>query len=178
MKKIADRYARALFQLIQTPPGQEEQFKDFEKLQAYIQGSLEFRKFLINPACSVKMREKIIKELAEQAKFSPLTRNFLILLVHKRRLNILITIIECYKRLYYAAHNIEVAFLETIETLPEGVLKSIQVSLEKHFKKKLILQQKINKKLLGGFRVKIGSHLMDASLQTQLLKIGRLLKGT
>jgi F-type H+-transporting ATPase subunit delta len=63
------------------------------------------------------------------------------------------------------------AEIETAEALPEKDKTSIKNDLQSSYKANINAEFKINEKLISGSRIKIGSLMVDNSLQSKLNKI-------
>ena len=63
------------------------------------------------------------------------------------------------------------AEIETAEALPEKDKKSIKNDLQSSYKANINAEFKINKQLISGSKIKIGSLMVDNSLQSKLNKI-------
>ena len=56
-------------------------------------------------------------------------------------------------------------------------VQSLATGLGKRLGKELVLTVKVDEDLLGGFRVRVGDRMFDASLRSQLEALGQTLKG-
>jgi len=177
MKKVATRYAIALFQLAQEAGEKEQYYKDLTQIKKWMLGSSNFRVLLENPLLPQEMARQSISKICTQGKASQGLSNFLHLIVDKRRLNALPAIIDAFIEIYNADQNILTGGIETAHPLTTDLEDSFKAVLEARFKTKLILNYKVNAALLGGFRAKVGAHQIDSSLMTQLTNLSRTLKG-
>ena len=177
MKKIAERYAKALFHLAKTADEKEQYYKDLSQLKNWMVGSSNFSVLFKNPLIPQEIAHNTLSEICAKAKASKEFTQFLLHVVTEGRLRVLPQIIEAYSDLYHAENNISKAEIETAHTLTKDLQENFRTLLEKRFKKKLILNFKVNESLLGGFRVQVGSHQIDSSLMTQLANLSRTLKG-
>lgn len=176
MKIIARRYAKALFQLATTAAEKEQYYKDLSKFKGWMLGSSNLTQLLENPMLPKSLAKSTFLEICTRGEASKILTNFFMLIIDEGRLRALPAIIEAYEDLYYADNNIAKASIESAHELPKGLQDAFQKSLETHFKTTLISSFKVNRSLLGGFRVNVGSHQIDASLMTQLSNLSRTLK--
>lgn len=177
MKKVAGRYAKALFQLAKTATEKEQYYKDLSKIKTWMLGSSNFGALIENPLLPQGLAQKIFSEICIQGKASKGLTNFLLHVIDEGRLKFLPDIIEDYRTLYHRENNIEKAEVETAHALTKDLEKTFKTVLEKRFDTKLIFNFKVNASLLGGFRAQVGSHQIDSSLITQLTNLSRTLKG-
>ncbi|NCP61772.1 MAG: ATP synthase F1 subunit delta [Alphaproteobacteria bacterium] len=177
MKKVAARYAAALFQLAETAEEKERYYKDLGKLKSWMLGSSNFSMLITNPLLPQKLVKKIMSEICTQGKASVNLTNFFLHIIDQRRIKILPEIIEAYRDLFHQENHIENASIETAHSLTKELEETFKSVLETRFKTKLIFNFKVNTELLGGFRAQVGSHQIDSSLMTQLANLSRTLKG-
>ncbi|BBG96346.1 delta subunit of Mt ATP synthase [Prunus dulcis] len=120
----------------------------------------QFTKDLSVPADT---RVKAINEISAQAKFSDVTKNFLVLLSQNGRLKNLETIAKRFVELTMA-HKGEVKAIVTsvIELIGQG--------------KKVILEQKIDPSILGGLVVEFDKKVFDMSIKTRARQMERYLR--
>ncbi len=176
MKKIAERYANALFQLATTAAEKEEYYNDLGQLKNWMIGSSNFLNLLENPLIPRDIAHKTVSEICKKGKASKSLTHFLLHIVNEGRLRALPDIIEAYNDLYHAENNISKAEVETAHALSNDLKENFQSLLEARFKTKLIMNFKVNETLLGGFRAQVASHQIDSSLMTQLENLSRTLK--
>jgi dihydrolipoamide dehydrogenase len=69
---------------------------------------------------------------------------------------------------FYAAMGTEVTIVEFLDNIVPREDKDVSKELEKVFKKKIVMKNEINKKVLGGFVVNIGNYTIDLSLKSRL----------
>lgn len=177
MKKVAIRYATALFQLAVTAEEKDQHYKDLGKIKNWMLGSSNFSMLITNPLLPQDLAKKVMSEICIKGKASVHLTSFLLHIVDEGRLKALPEIIEAYNDLFYKDNQIEKAHVETAYPLTKEIEENFKTVLEARFKTKLIFSFKVNADILGGFRVQVGSHQIDSSLMTQLANLSRTLKG-
>src|SRR5512135_8072 len=91
--RVARRYAMALMNAAEGKKSIEEVAKDFETLDAVLQSSREFRRFLSSPVVSPKKKWAVLTEMFGK-RLGRDTMDFMELLVEKSREAILADAIE------------------------------------------------------------------------------------
>tara|TARA_R110002111_G_scaffold44834_1_gene81429 strand:- start:537 stop:1076 length:540 start_codon:yes stop_codon:yes gene_type:complete len=177
MRKVATRYATALFQLASTAEEKEQYYKDLGKIKTWMLGSSNFGMLIENPLFPQELAKKIMSKICTQGKASTNLTSFLLHIVDAGRLKALPEIIEAYSDLFHKDNHIEKAHVETAHPLTKELEENFKTVLEARFKTKLIFKFKVNANILGGFCVQVGSHQIDSSLMTQLANLSRTLKG-
>ena len=168
---VSSRYASALISLA----SQEKCIKEVEQDFSFI-FNLDGENKLItknfeNPTISKKDKLNIIDEIIKSHKFNEYTLNFLKLLIESGRISYFSNILKSFKKIISNRKGEISAEIETAEALPEKDKTSIKNDLQISYKANINAEFKINKKLISGSRIKIGSLMVDNSLQSKLYKI-------
>ena len=187
--KIANPYAEAFFQLGLSLYIKDDNPDIFYKLIFDIQDLLkllaetpELESFLQNPLNSAGSKKAVL-EKALKDKISPNTLNFLNLLVDKKRIGYIDSI---GRRFLEKAYDfVCIKFVEVwsvIELTPKqqkALINKINDMLGPVFTEPYVqsaniqLTLRIDKKILGGLVIKIGSKVMDLSLRGELQRLGK-----
>ncbi len=136
--------------------------------------STSFAHELKNPVIAKNDLVRIIQEVTKKFALSALASNFFASIVRNRRLNLFPEIYEEFSRLVKQQKNIlEVEVISAVK--PEkSHISRIKILIEKKYPGKVIfVRETIQTKILGGFQVKIGSEIIDASLKNKLNSIGK-----
>jgi len=167
-KKIARRYAKALMNIGQQDGKYERYWEELDAFTSLFQGEEELREVLINPTFGIPRRQAIIKEIGNRLGLSPITTNFLHILVDKNRMRYLPDIASIYQELVDEAAGRARVLLVTAYDLSEDKLQELTQGLEGLVGKKVIMEVERNPSLIGGVVAKIGGMIYDGSVKTQL----------
>ena len=173
---IAERYADAFFELALEGGLLEKVESDFTNLHKAIEESADLKRFIKSPVFTAEDQTKSVYAIAEKAGFQPLTRNFLTLIAHNRRLFALPEIINAFNdRL--ATHRGEVrAEAITATALNADQERRLRSEIESVIGKAINLDTQVDADLLGGMIVKVGSTMIDSSLKTKLNRLQSIMK--
>lgn len=81
-------------------------------------------------------------------------------------------IAEAYRELYNNKHGIVEATVTLLNRLPHTVMKDIEESLKKKYKAhKVHLTEKIDQRILGGVKIKVGDTVYDSTLKNTLSQL-------
>ena len=94
---LAGRYAVALFELARDQDALDVVAGDLGNLRSLLAESADLRRLVDSPVLTREEQGRAITALAERVGFAPLTKQFLGLLAHKRRLFALPEIIAAYQ---------------------------------------------------------------------------------
>lgn len=166
---VAGRYAQALFDLAKESQTTETVAKDLAAVQAMIDGSEDFRRFLKNPSFSAEDQVKALGAILTDAGIAGTAANFLKLVASKRRLFALEDMIRDYNKLNDAEHNVSRAEVTVAETLNEAHVLALKEALAAAAgSSDVAVDIKVDPSILGGMVVKLGSRMVDSSLKTKL----------
>lgn len=165
--RVARRYARALMTVAEERKALDRTAADLETIGSLVRGSRELRLFLARPIVSEQKKRTVLKELFAQS-LGALTMEFLMLLVAKQRETELLEIIEQFGEIRdekFGIVNVDVISAVDLSTPQEQELTR---KLELQTMKKVRVRFSIDKSVRGGFLVRIGDTVLDATLRHQL----------
>ncbi len=173
---VAGRYATALFELAL----EEDQLSDVEQqlsdLGEILEQSDDLRRLVHSPAFSMDQQAKAMRAITEAAGTSGLTKNFLELLVEKRRLSAITGIIGAFRTLA-ARHRGEVeADVVTAVPLGEDQKQELHTALREFAGQDVSMNVRVDPSILGGLIVKVGSRMIDNSVRTKLNRLRHVMK--
>ncbi|HEY5577496.1 MAG TPA: ATP synthase F1 subunit delta [Deferrimonas sp.] len=168
---LARRYARALLAIGGEEGNTRRILQETERFVALVTEIPLLREML--EAAQINRRDKKAALDASLAPFGflPSTRNFLFLLVDKRRMNILSPIVTELRRLIEQSEGIERVEVSVPMPLSATQRDLLQSALEGQTGKKVVLEEKVEPDVLGGMVVKVGSTVYDGSARTQIQQI-------
>ncbi|MEE9227062.1 MAG: ATP synthase F1 subunit delta [Acidobacteriota bacterium] len=167
--KIARRYASALASLIKSEDDYRKLEGDLVAFCGILRDHSAFRKTLSHPSLGRPEREALLRSVLKTSRpASQLTSRFLLLLLEKRRLEILEEIFETWRVL--AEEKLGIVSAEVSTPLPltkkeEGLCRE---TLEKLTGRKVRIFTRTDASLIGGVRARIGSQVYDGSVRRQL----------
>jgi F-type H+-transporting ATPase subunit delta len=167
---LSRRYSKAFFQLAQEEGREETVGIEIEQFLAAYRGS-SLQSVLSNPAFSPESRKKILVEVAKQLQLSPVSRQFLALLLERDRLTYLPSIAASYRRLLNALKGRVEAKVVAAGTLEPVVVERLRETLRVLSGKEVVLSQETNPDLIGGLRVELEGKVYDGSVKTELEKM-------
>lgn len=167
---IAKNYAKALFVAAKKDGALDEVSKELDTFKGGF--SSEFAHELKNPVISKSDLIEIIGDVTKKFKFGKLVSNFFSSVAKNRRLNLFPEIHAEYSQLLKAHNDVLEIEVITASKADEAQIESIKTLIAKKYQdKKIIVKETVEAKILGGFQVRIGSKLIDATLQNQIKKL-------
>lgn len=174
---LAERYAKALFELADERKALDELANDLRVLRGLIDESADFRRLIRSPVLSRIEQGKAVAALAERAGLSALTRNFLGVAARNRRLFVLPGVIAAYLKELAARRGEVTAEVTAARPLTPAQTEAVNEQLRKAVRGKVALDLRIDPGLIGGLVVKVGSRMVDASLKSKLARLRLAMKG-
>lgn len=177
LSKIHVRYAKALFQLAMEKGVLEKVRNDMELLLNIFTENDDLKRLAATPTLKAEARRKIYQELFVKY-IDKLTFSFIELLLENKREEFIPGIARRFIYLYKKEKKILSVTLTSAELLSDEMVNLIMKKLKEMFVCEVEFDLKTDSKLIGGFQLKIGDTLVDASVNGELRKIrNELLKG-
>ena len=173
---IARRYANALYELAQDQKKLDIVAQDLRKLKTYFYECPELRMLAAQPRLTRQQLAQAMHEVMKTIKCDELTANFLNLLISKRRLSVLTSIIDAFLA-ELAQHRSEyTANVSVASPLSDEIKSQLEQRLRELAGGQIHLVVREDKSLLGGLVIKVGSQLFDASVKSKLARLERQMK--
>lgn len=135
-----------------------------------LRSSQKLRDALADPAVERARRQAVLSSVAEKAGVPPLGRRLLAVLLSNRRLPRLDEVVAAVRRRLDEERRLVAATVTSATPLPDDVRASLERALEQRTRRSVRLATEVDPGLLGGFVVRIGSEVWDASLSHRLRK--------
>ena len=177
LSEIAARYATALFELAEEKNQLDQIASDLRELKKLLAESEDLRRLVRSPVLTRADQAKAMAAVLEKANASQITRNFVALAAGNRRLFALGAMIDSYLAMLAARRGEVTAEVTVAAPLSEAQERNLAETLRKLVGAKVSVELKIDRGLLGGLIVKLGSRLFDSSLRTKLRKLELAMKG-
>lgn len=173
---VAERYASSLFELALETKTIDQVGDELAGFEELLSESADLKRLITSPVFSADEQFKAIAALADKAKLSDMTGNFLRVVAQNRRLFALPAIIAGYRE-FVARHKGEItADVSAAHELNATQTKELQAALKSVTGKNVAINLSVDPSLLGGLIVKIGSRQIDTSLRTKLSTLKLSLK--
>lgn len=171
---IASRYASAFFQLAESKNLLERIYQDFDLLENSFASSKELRLFLSNPVIKVDKKKSVLEAIFKD-KVTSETWNFIEFVLNKNRENYFYEIFKRFNEIKNSRLGIIKTVVKTNFALDEKTSEYIKSQLEKFTGKTVIIDNKLDENMLGGFVARYGDTIIDASFENQLKKLKKKL---
>ena len=174
--EIVEPYAAALMSLAKSKELTERFAEDIRSLINIMDESPELKQFMGNPVIKTEDKKAVVKRIVEN-QVDPYMRNFLMLLIDRGRIIFLEQIGKQYLALLRELNKTVLAEVTSTVELNEDQKNTVRERVKLMTNARAVeIETKIDPSLLGGVIIKIGSQIIDSSLQGQLRRIGISLK--
>jgi F-type H+-transporting ATPase subunit delta len=168
---IARRYAQALFLAAQKKDAIDRVAQDLAGVLAVDQAAGDrFRHFLEAPQVTTEHKFAVL-ESAFRPVVHGLVVEFFRLLLNKKRLFELRSIVEEFQRLVEDHKGVVRARVTSAVPLADGEIKGLVAALESGLKKQIRVVSNVDPGILGGLVVRVGDRIADQSVRTQLTQL-------
>jgi len=170
---LAETYARSLFELSEARGGQaaiESTLAELEEILEMARGNPAFSEFLSSLALPSSKRGESLKKIFK-GRVSDLTAHFLLVLNDKGRLSHLPSIAAAFDaqvQKFFGRVEVDVY---TAGPISAEELRAIKDRFQQVIGKEAIIHPYTDGSMLGGVKIRIGDHLIDGSLATQLRRM-------
>lgn len=171
---LGRRYAGSLI-AIGRKDGQFERYgREISAALQVLGGKTTWSKFT-SPLLPEEAKIKIVDEIAKRSGWSETVDKFLKVLVERKRIQILPSVVDAYGEMADEAAGRTHATVESAAPLDDATTSRLIEKLKKMLNKQVILDARINADLLGGIRVTVGSTVYDGTIRGQLTRMKDLL---
>jgi len=180
--EVSRRYAKALFGIAKDNSLEQIMFKEVNNILEIIISEKRFKKLLESPVLSSKEQKLMIEGVfSVKDKKKIIVSNemfkFLKVIASNRRLNILKNVLYSFSNLVKSMNQELNVKVTSAVPLNENILLKIKGIFSNKTKKQINIVSYVDKSIIGGIILQIGSNLIDASIKSKILKINNVIKG-
>ena len=172
--RASERYAKSLLSISIDENYVDEVKSDIDLIIKYFDESRDILNLYSSPIIPINNKVKITEKIFD-GKLNKHTLNLLYNLIYRKRDNLIITILEKFKELYNIHMNIEESVISTTFELDNESLDVVKEFANNVTGKKIILQNTIDKNVLGGFNLKIGDKMIDCTVSSKINELRKKL---
>jgi F-type H+-transporting ATPase subunit delta len=172
LNTVTTPWAEAFLQLSEANGETTAVIDQARKLLAIWNESSELREAMASPVLEIEAKKAAISSLFSE-QISPSFLNLLKLLADRQRIGVLDAVLERLLELYRDQNGIALATVTSAEALSEEQLAGITSQIKAVAGTDQVeVNTAIDPALIGGFVLKVGSKVIDASLAGQVRRLG------
>jgi F-type H+-transporting ATPase subunit delta len=172
MASVASTYARAFAEVaFDAHLDAGRAINGMRQIATLFRQSPELRRVWENPAVPADQKRGLLDAIVEREGIDRPVRNLIAVLMDHRRLPFLPSIVEHLEKELDARLGFTQAQISSARELAEAEKRTLEAQIAKTTGKKVRASYGLDKSLLGGAVVRIGSTIYDGSVKGQLEKI-------
>ena len=174
---ISERYGSALYDLASEKKCIDSILNDFEVAEKVLKENSELRHVIRSPLVNSDEKLNILLKIFSQSNLHDLTTTFLKVLNDNKRISNLISIILQFKKINSEKRGDITADVTSADELSEDEKNNITNQLKNSLGQKLSLNFHVDKDIIGGLIVRVGSKMIDTSILNKINKLKIAMKG-
>lgn len=177
ISEIAEPYAQAYMALAKSNDLVDQFGSDVATILDLLENSSDLNQVLANPMIQAPVKKSILRQILSD-QVHHYTLNFILLLVDRGRISVLAGVCASYQTLFRQLKGLVLAEITSALELTPDQLNQVSEKVKQMTNATGVdIKTQIDPTLLGGVVIKVGSQIVDASLRSQLRRIGMRLAG-
>ena len=173
--ETSERYASALFQLAVEEKNLDIVEQNVSNFQKIYKNNPDLRNFIKNPTNTDEEQSGLVEALSKKINLTKIFTNFLLLLIKKRRIFFIEKILASFNKFVTRQKGEINASLISSKELSKQEIEKISKELSIDRGSSIKFSFEVDKSLIGGFKVQIGSLMIDTSIKNKLKKFKQLM---
>ena len=174
---ISDRYASALYDLAAEKKAIDPVLSDLSNLKKILKDNKELNLVIKSPLITSPDKLNIFESLLKKINANQLTHTFLKVIEKNKRFSNLTSHITQFIKINSHKRGDILAGITSADELNDDQKNNITNQLKKILGDKLLLSFDVDKNIIGGLIVKVGSKMIDTSLANKINKLKIAMKG-
>ena len=168
---ISDRYASALYDLADEKKIVDLVLADLTFLQKCIQGNKDLKLLATSPLITSSDKLNVFEKILSKQKADNLTNTFIKVISRNKRFAKVSSIISQFMNINSQKRGDVLADVTSADELSDNQKNGVKDQLKQILGEKLSLNFNVDRKIIGGLIVKVGSKMVDSSMATKINKL-------
>ena len=168
------RYALALYEVAEDKGKVEEYLNDLREIVSLMKNDIDFLSVIKHPKVSSLKKKEMFTNIFKD-KIDDGLLSFLLILIQKNRILFLEEDLKQMEKIHLERTNTLLAEVKTVIPLVETERESLRVKLSTIYDKKIVFDEKLDKKVIGGVYIRIGDDVIDGTVQSKLEEMKKLM---
>ncbi len=170
--RVAARYAKSFIDLTMEQGILEQAYADMKLVAEVSAENPDFIALLRSPVIKIDKKQAILKEIFG-SKINKVSAAYLQLIISRRREMYLPQMAEEFINQYREKKKILTAIIITANGIDDNIRKRVMELVKESGNSEVMLEEKINKNIIGGFILRVGDKQVDASIARKLNNLKR-----
>lgn len=171
------RYAIALYDVAEKKGKVQEYLRDLREICDIIDTNKEFYEVIKHPQIGTKQKKKTFINIFK-GKIDEELLSFLLILIEKDRILFLREKLDQMEKVDLEHKNTFKGYVKTTVPLKEEEFNKLVSNLEAKYNKHIILEQIIDKSILGGIYVRVNNDVIDGTVKLKLEELEEIMLKT
>lgn len=168
--KATKRYAKALLQFSVEKQEEQKVFEDMNVIEKTIEQNAELKQFLTSPVVRSEAKKQVLEKVFSEVSNS--TQRLFSILTENKRISLIEQVCQSFIFQYKQYKQEQIAIVITAEPISDSLKEKVLEKAKEIVKNdKIVLENKIDKSLIGGFILRIGDLQYDQSISEKFAKI-------
>ena len=165
--RITHRYAKSLMDFAVERNELHQTYEGMQVVMNTCTENRDLRILLESPVVNADQKSKILKAIFDG--LTPMVREFIEVVVRKKRESLLLNIAKDLIVMYNEHNNIRTYSVTTASPLTDELRKKVRKIIDDQGRGGTVeLEEHVDPEIIGGFIVRLGDQLYDASLSSRL----------
>jgi F-type H+-transporting ATPase subunit delta len=173
--RVASRYAKSFIDLTMEQGVFEQAYGDMKTISDLCHSNHDFVVFLKSPIVKTDKKQAVLKEIFA-GKLNKVTDTYIQLITAKKREIYLAEIANEFVNQYKEKKKILTAVVTTASGIDDATRKKVMEIVKGVSSSEVVLEEKIDKNLIGGFIIRVGDKQVDASIAKKINSLKRTFK--
>jgi F-type H+-transporting ATPase subunit delta len=170
--RVASRYAKSFIDLAMEQGVLEQAYNDMKYITEVCESTHEFVTFLKSPIIKTDKKQAVLKQIFS-GKLNKVTDAYIHLITSKKREIYLAEIAVEFINQYKEKKKILTAVVTTANGIDDVIRKKVMEIVKGLSTSEVVLKEKINKDIIGGYILRVGDKQVDASIARKLNSLKR-----
>jgi len=168
---VANRYARALADVVARSGDYRRVLQELQDFVSAYRENLELQRVFASPAVALPQKMKVVEAIGQKLGQSPVTLNFLRVLLANYRMPLLEEAVQAYRKIANERLGIVQVTLSSASDLADAERERVAARFKELTGKQVEIEFRLDSELLGGIVAQIGSTVYDGSVRGNLARI-------
>jgi F-type H+-transporting ATPase subunit delta len=168
---VANRYARALADVVAASGDYRKVLEELQDFERAYRESPELKEVFASPAVALPQKMKVLEAIGQKLGESPVTLNFLRVLLANYRMPLLEEAVQAYRKIANDRLGVVQVTISSASDLSEAERENVAGRFRELTGKQVELEFRLESELLGGILAQIGSTVYDGSVRGNLARM-------